>query len=39
MTRWTALKLAGTWLMLLQLGSAWTDAVVQEYWTNPPPIK
>jgi hypothetical protein len=32
-------KLVETWLMLLQLGSAWTDAVAQEHWTSPPPIK
>jgi SnoaL-like protein len=32
-------KLAETWLVLLQLGSAWTDAVAQEHWTSPPPIK
>jgi hypothetical protein len=32
-------KLAETWLMLLPLGSAWTDAIAQEHWTSPPPIK
>jgi hypothetical protein len=32
-------KLAETWLMLQPLGSAWTDAVAQEHWTSPPPIK
>jgi SnoaL-like domain len=32
-------KLAETWLVLLPLGSAWTDAVAQEHWTSPPPIK
>jgi hypothetical protein len=32
-------KLAETWLMLQPLGSAWTDAAVQEHWTSPPPIK
>ena len=32
-------ELAETWLMLLQLGSAWTDAVAQEHWTSPPPVK
>ena len=32
-------KLAETWLMFLQPGSAWTDAVAQEHWTSPPPIK
>jgi hypothetical protein len=31
-------KLAETWLVLLALGSTWTDAA-QEYWTSPPPIK
>jgi hypothetical protein len=32
-------KLAETWLILHPLGSAWTDAVAQEHWTSPPPIK
>jgi hypothetical protein len=32
-------KLAETWLMLQPLGSAWTDAVAQEHWTSPRPIK
>jgi hypothetical protein len=32
-------KLAETWLMLRPLGSAWTDAVAQEHWTSPPPIR
>lgn len=32
-------KLAETWLVLQPLGSTWTDAVVQEHWTSPPPIK
>jgi len=32
-------KLAETWLMLLPLGSAWIDAVAQEHWTSPAPIK
>jgi predicted SnoaL-like aldol condensation-catalyzing enzyme len=32
-------KLAETWLMLQPLGSAWTDAIAQEHWTSPPPIK
>jgi SnoaL-like domain len=32
-------KLAETWLILQPLGSAWTDAVAQEHWTSPPPIK
>jgi hypothetical protein len=31
--------LAETWLMLLPLGSAWSDAVAQEHWTSRPPIK
>ncbi len=30
-------KLAETWLVLLQPGSAWADAVAQERWTSPPP--
>lgn len=30
-------KLAETWLALLPLGSAWTDAVAQERWTSPRP--
>jgi hypothetical protein len=32
-------KLAETWLMLQLLGPAWTDAVAQDRWTSPPPIK
>ena len=32
-------KLAETWLMLLQPGSAWPDAVAQEHWTSPRPVK
>ena len=28
-------KLAETWITLLPLGSAWTDAVAQERWTIP----
>jgi len=32
-------KLAETWLMLQPLGSVWTDAVAQEHWTSPPPIR
>jgi SnoaL-like domain len=32
-------KLAETWLVLQPLGSAWSDAVAQEHWTSPPPIK
>ena len=31
-------KLAETWITLLPLGTAWTDAA-QERWTSPPPIK
>jgi SnoaL-like domain len=32
-------KLAETWITLLPLGSAWTDAVAQEHWTSPSPIR
>ena len=32
-------KLAETWLTFQQPGSAWPDAVAQEHWTSPPPIK
>ena len=32
-------RLAETWVMLLQPGSAWPDAVAQEQWTSPPPIR
>lgn len=32
-------KLAETWLLVQPLGSAWTDAVPQEHWTSPPPVK
>jgi hypothetical protein len=32
-------KLAETWVTLQPLGSAWTDAVAQETWTSPSPIK
>jgi hypothetical protein len=32
-------KLAETWLTLLPLGSAWTDAVAQKRWTSPPPAR
>jgi hypothetical protein len=32
-------KLAETWITLLPLGSAWTDAVAQERWTSHSPIK
>jgi SnoaL-like domain len=32
-------KLAETWITLLPLGTAWTDAVAQERWTSLPPIK
>ena len=31
--------LAETWLMFQPVGSAWRDAVAQEHWTSPPPIK
>jgi hypothetical protein len=34
-----ASKLAETWLSMQPLGSVWTDAVAQEHWTSPPPIK
>ena len=32
-------KLAETWLMFQQPGSAWPDAVAQEHWTSPPSVK
>jgi predicted SnoaL-like aldol condensation-catalyzing enzyme len=32
-------KLAETWLSMQSLGSVWADAVAQEHWTSPPPIK
>jgi hypothetical protein len=32
-------KLAETWVVFKPLGSAWIDAVAQEHWTSPPPIK
>jgi hypothetical protein len=32
-------RLAETWIALQPLGSAWTDAVAQEHWTSPPPIR
>ena len=32
-------KLVETWLILQPLGSAWPDAVAQEHWTSPTPIK
>jgi hypothetical protein len=32
-------KLAETWLIPQPVGSAWSDAVAQEHWTSPPPIK
>jgi len=32
-------KLAETWLMFQQLGSAWPDAVAREHWTTPTPVK
>ena len=31
-------KLVETWLVLLSVGSAWTDPVAQEHWTSPRPI-
>lgn len=34
-----ASKLAEICLRMLQPGSAWADAVTQEHWTRPPPIK
>jgi hypothetical protein len=32
-------KLAETGLLLQPLGAAWTDALAQQHWTSPPPIK
>jgi len=32
-------KLAETWLTMSPPGSAWPDAVAQEHWTSPPPVK
>jgi hypothetical protein len=32
-------KLAETWLMFQEPGSAWPGAVAQEHWTSPPPVK
>jgi hypothetical protein len=32
-------RLAETWIALQPPGSAWTDAVAQEHWTSPPPIR
>jgi len=32
-------RLAETWIALQPLGSAWTDAIAQERWTSPPPIR
>ena len=32
-------KLAETWLMFQQQGSAWSDAVAQEHWTSTLPIR
>jgi hypothetical protein len=32
-------KLAETWIALQPLGSAWNDAIAQERWTSPRPIK
>jgi hypothetical protein len=31
-------KLAETWLIFQELGSAWPDTVAQENWTSPSPI-
>jgi hypothetical protein len=31
-------KLAETWFMFQQPGSAWPDTVAQEKWTSPSPI-
>jgi hypothetical protein len=28
-----------TWLAMQPLGSSWSDAVAQDHWTSPPPIK
>ena len=32
-------KLAESWLSLMPLGSTWKDAIAQEHWMRPPPIK
>jgi predicted SnoaL-like aldol condensation-catalyzing enzyme len=32
-------KLAETWVTLQPIGSAWSDAVAQERWTSPPPMR
>jgi hypothetical protein len=32
-------KLAETWLAMQPIGSAWPDAVAQEHWTSPQPMK
>jgi len=32
-------KLAETWLILMPPGSIWPDAVAQEHWTTPSPIR
>jgi len=32
-------KLAETWLVFQQPGSAWPDAVAQQHWTSSPPVK
>jgi hypothetical protein len=32
-------KLAETWARYSQPDSAWIDAVAQEHWTSPPPIR
>jgi hypothetical protein len=32
-------RLVETWIAMQPLGSAWSDAVAQERWTSPKPIK
>jgi len=32
-------KLAETWLAMMPPASTWTDAIAQEHWMSPPPIK
>jgi predicted SnoaL-like aldol condensation-catalyzing enzyme len=32
-------KFAETWLMFQEPRSAWPDAVAQEHWMSPPPVK
>jgi hypothetical protein len=32
-------KLVETWLTFQQPGSTWPDAIAQEHWTSPPPVK